>query len=234
MSNRDAARTLLISSIQYEAYYLCRFNLAPILPLLITGFGLTHSEAGALSSMLFISYALVLLPAGVLGDLLGPRLVITLGAVVSVLMNLLFSCSSSMVVMLIIQFANGLGQGMAWGPLTRLMANWYPREKMGFVMTLLSIPPALGPPMAYILSGYLASTYGWKSAFQIPSLILAATSVLFVFSVRDGPYDSPSGLQWCRREFFDLLKKREIWLVGVTYLALWVQHVGSWSGCPPS
>jgi OPA family sugar phosphate sensor protein UhpC-like MFS transporter len=171
--------------------------------------------------MLFLSYALVLLPAGILGDFIGPRVVITLGAAISAVMNLLFSYSTSFASMLIIQFVNGLGQGMAWGPLTRLMTNWYPREKMGFVMSLLSIPPALGPPLAYILSGYLASTYGWKAVFQIPFVILIATSVPFALFVRDKPSDSPPSHPWSRSSFFELLKKREIWLVSVAYLALW-------------
>jgi len=220
LSDGSAARTLLVASIQYQAYYLCRFNLAPILPLLIIQLGLTHSEAGALGSMLFVSYALILFPAGILGDLLGPRAIITIGALLSAAMNILFSYSMSFPSMLAIQFVNGLGQGMAWGPLTRLMANWYPRERMSFVMSLLSIPPALGPPAAYVLTGYLASFYSWKTAFQVPSVILTMTSLIFVLLARDGPSSSSRNLSWSRKAFLELLRKREIWLVGVTYLML--------------
>lgn len=220
LSSREAARTLLVSSIEYQAYYLCRFNLAPALPLLMIQFRLSHSEAGALGSMLFISYALILFPAGVLGDLFGPRLIITLGALLSAAMNAIFGYSTSFPSMLVIQFVNGLGQGMAWGPLTRLMANWYPREKMGFVMSLLSIPPALGPPAAYLLSGYLASTCNWRAAFQVPSLLLAATSLLFLLLTKDSPSGSRSSFTWSRSMIVELLGKREIWLVGFTYLAL--------------
>lgn len=170
--------------------------------------------------MLFISYALILFPAGILGDIVGPRVIITIGALLSAVMNVLFSYSDSFASMLAIQFVNGLGQGMAWGPLTRLMANWYPRERMGFVMSLLSIPPALGPPAAYVLTGYLASEYSWRTAFQVPSLILVATSLLFVILARDNPSSSPRSSSWSKKAFSELLRKREIWLVGVTYLAL--------------
>jgi sugar phosphate permease len=220
-TSRNADRILLVSSIHYEAYYLCRFNLAPVLPLLIAELGLTHSEAGVLGSMLFISYALVLLPAGVLGDMVGPRVVVILGAVISAIANLLFSYSTSFSSMMILQFANGLGQGMAWGPLIRLMTNWYPPERMSFVTSLLSIPPSLGPPLAYILSGYLASMYGWKLVFQIPFIVLMATSFLFSVLVRDKPSGSVLCHSWSRTSFFESLKKREVWLVSLTYLALW-------------
>lgn len=170
--------------------------------------------------MLFISYALVLIPAGIFGDLVGPRVVIVLGAAISAVMNVLFSFSVSFSSMLVIQFVNGLGQGMAWGPLTRLMANWYPRERMGFVMSWLSVPPAVGPPAAYVLSGYLASTYNWRISFQVPSVILIATSLLFVLLATDKPSSSPYELPWSKGGLLSLLRSREIWLVGVAYLAL--------------
>jgi len=218
MKARNATNVLLGASIEYQAYYLCRFNLAAVLPLLIAAFALTHSEAGALNAIIFLSYALILFPAGILGDLVGPRVVITLGAIVSLVMNFLFSFSTSFQSMMVLQFINGLGQGMAWGPLTRLMANWYPKERMSFVMTLVSVPLSLGPPATFILSGYLASTFGWRGAFQIPAVILAATSLFFAIYVRDRPEGSSSP-STSRRNILQVLRNREVWLVGLTYFA---------------
>ena len=222
MKARNATNVLLGTSIEYQAYYLCRFNLAAVLPLLITAFTLTHSEAGALNAIIFLSYALILFPAGILGDLVGPRIVITLGAILSLVMNLLFSYSTSFQSMMIIQFINGLGQGMAWGPLTRLMANWYPKERMSLVMSLVSVPLSLGPPATFVISGYFASTFGWRSAFQIPAVILAATTLFFAIYVRDRPegsssHSSPSSTS--KRSILQVLRNREVWLVGVTYFA---------------
>lgn len=214
-----AATVLLGASIQYGAYYLCRFNLAAVLPLLIAVFRLTHSEAGALAAMIFVSYALILVPAGILGDAIGPCVVITLGAVLSLAMNFLFSYTTSLSSMLVIQFINGLGQGMAWGPLTRLMANWYPKERMSLIMSLLSVSSSIGPPAAFILAGNLAATYGWRSAFQIPAVILAVTSLFFAFCVRDRPVGS-SPVSSSKHNILGVLRNREIWLVGATYFAL--------------
>jgi len=59
-------RALLFSCLEYLAFYLCRYNLPPILPFLIVHFGVTHGEIGALASASFASYAIVLLPAGFL------------------------------------------------------------------------------------------------------------------------------------------------------------------------
>jgi OPA family sugar phosphate sensor protein UhpC-like MFS transporter len=229
MRERNAKSVLFGASIHYQAYYLCRFNLAAVIPLLITVFSLTHSEAGALNAVIFVSYALILFPAGILGDWVGPRIVIALGAILSLCMNFLFTYATSFQLMLVVQFMNGLGQGMAWGPLTRLMANWYPKERMSFVMSSISIPPSLGPPAAFLLAGYLASNYGWRSAFQIPAVILAATSILFVMLVRDRPAGSPPA-STAKGNMLQVLGSREIWLVGATYFALYgvIRGLLSW------
>jgi len=229
MKKITAKSVLFGSSIHYQAYYLCRFNLAAIIPLLITTIGLTHSEAGALNSIIFVAYAIALFPAGILGDWIGPRKVITIGAIVSLTMNVLFSYAPTFQSMVVLQFMNGLGQGMAWGPLTRLMANWYSSKRMSFVMSMLSIPASLGPLAAFILAGYLASNYGWSSAFQIPALILVATSVIFLVLVRDRPLNSRQDSS-SKRNSIVVLKNREIWLIGASYFALFgvIRGLLSW------
>lgn len=222
--NMKQHKILIEACVEYLAFYLCRFNLAPILSILMAYFGVTHREAGALASVIFISYAVALLPAGFLGDKFGPKKIIASGAAISVSSNILFAYTPSFSLALIIQLCNGLGQGMAWGPLTRLMSNWYPKEKMGFVMSVLSIPPAVGPVLAYVTSAYLATLYDWRTAFLYPSLVLLILTGMFWLLVRDRPSKTTQekknkGLS-TKRRFFLVLSNRNIWLVAFAYLCL--------------
>ncbi|MFQ6080722.1 MAG: MFS transporter [Candidatus Bathyarchaeia archaeon] len=215
-------RVLIVSSLEYVSFYLCRFNLAPVLPILMNYFKITHGEAGALASVIFISYAIALFPAGILGDRFGPKKVITLGAAISMLSSVSFPYTSLFSHALVIQFCNGFGQGMAWGPLTRLMSNWYPKEKMGFVMSVLSVPPAVGPVLAYVAAGYFATVYGWRTAFWYPSFALLVLTFFFWALVRD----RPSGALEKRKGFStkgrisSVASSRGVWLVAFAYLCL--------------
>jgi len=187
-------------------------------------FDVTHGEAGALASIIFVSYAVALFPAGFLGDKFGPKRIIAFGAAISISSNIVFCYTPSFSLALIIQLFNGFGQGMAWGPLTRLMSNWYPKEKMGFVMSILSIPPAVGPVLAYVTSGYLATLYDWRTAFLFPSLVLLIFTGIFWLLVRDRPTKTTQekkdkGLS-TKRRFFLVLYNRDIWFVAFAYLCL--------------
>ena len=66
-----------------------------------------------------------------------------------------------------------------------LIASIYSSEKMSFAVGMLSTSATVGPTLAFILSGYLASIYDWRKSFLIPSLILTLSSIYFWFSLKD-------------------------------------------------
>jgi sugar phosphate permease len=223
-----AKKIILMSSIEYAAFYLCRFNLAPLLVVFMEYFNVTQGEAGSLASVVFISYAIVLIPAGILGDKIGPKKVITFGAVVSGLSTLLFPFTSYYLHALIIQFCNGFGQGMAWGPLTRLMSNWYQKESMSIIISVLSIAAYLGPILAFVMAGYFTTVYGWKTAFWFPSVVLLILTIFFWASVRDQPSGSAMkhGRLSTKLLISSVVSKKDIWLIASSYLCLYACNRG--------
>lgn len=110
----------------------------------------------------------MLLPAGLLGDRYNPKVIILIGGCTSISSNILFSMVSTFECALLLQLLNGLGQAMAWPPLTRLIAEWYSEREIAPAMNMLLISAALGPTVAYILTGYLISVVDWRTAFIVP------------------------------------------------------------------
>jgi len=227
-------KILIMSSIEYGSFYLCRFNLAPVLPVLMDYFKVTHGEAGALASAIFLSYAVALVPAGVLGDKFGPKKIVALGAFISALSNISFPYVLTFSRALVVQFFNGFGQGMAWGPLTRLMSNWYPKEKIGFIMSLLSIPPSVGPVLAYIAAGYFTTAYGWKTAFWYPSFALLILTFFFWVLVRDRPLEVPETREGSstKGRILSVVSNRDVWLAALAYLCLYTCSRGMFIWLP--
>lgn len=215
-------RVLVLSWIEYVAFYMCRYSFAPILPLLVTHFSLTSTKAGILVGLAFVGYAFMLTPAGILGDRLGPKKVIISGATMSIFANFFFGYASSFSQAAAIQFLNGLSQGMAWAPMTRLMANWYPKEKMSFVMGVLATSSSLGPPITFTFCGYFGAAQGWRAAFLAPSIILASITAVFTVLVRDYPKIGSSRLRQRRKtnksSLYRVISSIDLWFVGLSYL----------------
>jgi sugar phosphate permease len=194
--------------------------LPPILPVLTQYFNVSHGEIGALASVSFISYAIILLPAGFLGDALGSKKVVALGAMVSVISNIVFSQVSSFSTALVIQFFNGLGQGMAWGPLTRLISDRYSKKRMRLVMSILLVPPNVGPVLAYATSSYLATEYDWRAAFLYPSFVLLISTCLFWLLIKNKPFHILRGENRrmpVKERICLIFYNRNLWFIALAY-----------------
>jgi sugar phosphate permease len=168
-------------------YYFTRFNFSPVIPLLRADLGISNAQAGGLMAFFFVTYTLFQLPAGYLGDRLGPRRILTFGAIVSIIGNLMFSQGSSYVVLAIAQLVNGMGQAMGWSSAVKLIVSWYPRSRRGTAIGFFATCVTGGSSVGIRLSGFLGDHQGWRSSFIIPALMMAAVALVFWILVRDHP-----------------------------------------------
>jgi len=117
--------------ITYGAFYLCRVNLSIALPGIMKEFGYSRADVGLIGSMLFITYGIGQFINGQLGDKFGARKLITIGIVISALLNLFFGFSKTLLAMAIIWGLNGYFQAMGWSPSIKTLANWFPTRVRG-------------------------------------------------------------------------------------------------------
>jgi len=135
----------------------------------------------------FVTYTLFQLPSGYLGDRLGPRKVLTFGALVSILGNIIFSQGSNFTVLSIGQLVNGMGQAMGWNSAIKLVVSWFPRSRRGTAIGLFATCVTGGSSVGIRLSGFLGDQLGWRSSFIIPPAIMATVALGFWILVRDHP-----------------------------------------------
>ncbi len=168
-------------------YYVTRFNYSPVIPLVREDLGISNAQAGGVMACFFVAYAVFQLPAGYLGDRLGPRRVLTSGALVSMIGNLVFSRGSNLGVLSMGQMINGVGQAMGWTSAIKLVVSWYPRSRRGFAIGLFATCVTGGSSVGMRLSGFLGDHLGWRSSFVIPPALMAMIAVVFWIFVRDRP-----------------------------------------------
>ena len=178
---------LFIMWLVYGCFYLNRLTLGPVIPLIMGDLKFSHAQVGLISSFLFAFYAFAQLPAGYLSDIFGPKKIITFGGLTSALANYCFSAGSSLLYLIGFQSLNGLGQGGGFGPIVKLLNNWFPKSERGRALGIHNTCVSIFTLLAYVLAGYLGKAFGWRTVFWFTPFILLPVLVISWAIVDDHP-----------------------------------------------
>jgi MFS transporter, OPA family, sugar phosphate sensor protein UhpC len=203
MAERRSSRSIqnwrvqifVFSWIAYAGFYLCRKNFSVVMPVLDH-----HASMGKLSfaniiSIYSLMYALWQPIFGMLSDRFGPRIVVVSGMCIAVAANIAMAFYSSTSAIFLLMLINGIGQAAGWPALVEMMANWFPKERRGIVMSWWTTNYVLGSFLATVFAAYVATAalpvlgLRWQHAFWIPATLLLLIAVLFYVFTRNAPQD---------------------------------------------
>ncbi|HNU68936.1 MAG TPA: MFS transporter [Myxococcota bacterium] len=172
----------------YASYYLCRMNFSVAQPMILKDFpDWSSAEIGLIPTVYAFTYAIGQFVNGQLGEKFGARKMMTLAMSIAVITNLLFSQVSSLPLMLLLWAVNGYAQSAGWSLVIKTLTNWTTTRHRGLLVGLISTCYQVGNVASWLLAGYVAGTYGWRMAFMVPSIILAAMTVVLAVALRDDP-----------------------------------------------
>jgi len=207
--------------LSYVGLYLNRRNVSIVMPVLMTEMRLDHAQTGFLVTAFFIIYALIQIPSGWLADRVGGKKVATLGNAITAVSSYASGWASSYSPLLLTRFFCGSGQGMGWPSSTKLVAEWFPHDKRGVAMGILTSSVALGSFLALVLAGLFLSVYDWHAVFFIPALILTFITVIFWLVVKDHPntviVEAAAKDKVFRRQVAGVLKDRVMTRIAFSY-----------------
>ena len=164
-------------AITYMVSYLTRINYGAVISEVVTDTGYTKDLLAMAVTGSFITYGAGQIVSGIVGDRISPKKLITLGFVVTILMNLLMIVCANPWQMLIVWCINGFAQSFMWPPLVRLMSALVSREDYKGVSTKVAWGSSIGTMVIYLVSPILISLSGWRSIF----LFSAASAVIMIF-----------------------------------------------------
>ncbi|RZF34491.1 hypothetical protein LSTR_LSTR011733 [Laodelphax striatellus] len=148
-------------------------------------------KKGAVLSAFFWGYFLVQVPAGLLGQYVSPKLLLTLTTTACSLLTLITPFGvqyGGWEVLFIIRVLEGLCQGF-YVPLTYILASkWCPLTEQNRFIGFTLNGGTFGVTLAMPLSGFLASsTQGWPLIFYTTGVVGLLWVVLWVFQGADSP-----------------------------------------------
>lgn len=187
---------------------------------LMSDFDIDGTQLGNLAASYFYSYLLMQIPAGLLIDRYGPRLVTTLAIIFCAIGSLIFCYTESFFIACVGRFFNGVGAAFSAINCLKLTANWFPLRRFAFLAGLMMSVGMLGAVGGQAPLALFISSVGWRFALEIIGYAGILLGLVFFAVVRNRPDNQDdvhivpdkeeilSGLK-------NLFKKTQPWLLSV-------------------
>ncbi len=154
---------------------------------LTQAFAINSAVLGTLAATYFFVYTLLQIPVGVLADTLGPRVIVTGGALVAGAGSLLFGLAPTWEVAAIGRTLVGIGVSVAFIALLKTIAVWFPAHRFATLNGVAQFAGNLGAVIAGAPLAWIVTVASWRTVFVglgVLSMALAAASWIIV---RDRP-----------------------------------------------
>lgn len=208
-------RTLIILMVGYICYYFLRKNFSAAIPAMEASLGLSKVQLGTFLTLNGIVYGLSRMVNGVLADRYSKKLIMSLGLLLSCVINLVICFSPKMngfmnlldaegkatlgLVYLIgsLWVVNGYVHGMGYPPCASLMAHWFRPSELATKQSIWNASHSIGAGIVIALCGWMLSRWGygaWSLCFIVPAIISLFGAALVFFGLKDDPseYGLPS------------------------------------------
>lgn len=153
------------------------------IPLLIPYFVLSYSEAGLISTLFFLSYSLMSLPAGKYSKKLGKKNLILFYLVGGFAITLVSGYSPTYGAVLFFQIVAGAIFGIYHPSGVVLVINSYEKKGRGKALGYHEVGGVGGGLAMVVLGGIVAKLWGWRYLFyifSIPGILIAILCLVWV------------------------------------------------------
>lgn len=179
---------LLLTMVCYLFFYTGRHNFGWAVAGLVDELKISFSFVGWISFAMLFGYAAGQLINGNLADRFSPRLMVAMGAYLSIATNIAISYSSNAYAILGLWGLNGYFQSLAWAPGGKLINNWWSKSERGKAFGFYTMSAGLSSVITYVLSIILLQNgFEWRMLFRLPVLLLLFSATVFAIFVRDSP-----------------------------------------------
>ena len=174
-------RTLYSIMIGYGAFYLVRQNFALSIPFICSELNVNKVDIGLLISIGSLLYGFGKLIFGLLGDKYSARYVMSIGLLLSGILNILIGITSVFPIIAILYSLNQVVQAMGAPPCVKLMKHWYSTTEMGRVWATWMMAPHISSAIITLYFPVILLRYGWKAIFYLPGIV-AILLAIFIFN----------------------------------------------------
>lgn len=143
-------------------------------------FGLDDAALGLLSTAFILIYAVVGIPLGRLADKASRVKILAAGVFAWSVFTIASGLARAYWQIFAFRIGVGVGEASCAPAATSLISDLFPPEKRARAMSIFMLGLPVGIALSFYVSGTLAQTYGWRTAFivaGIPGILLAVIAL---------------------------------------------------------
>lgn len=189
-THRFAWGVWFIAAIFYAYEFALRLSITVMIPELTGAFDLSPSDIGVLSAMYFYAYAFMQIPAGILLDRYGSRLMLGIASLMVGLGCLSFGSALGFWQASFGRCLIGAGSAFAFVGCLKVTHEWFAAKRFSFVVGLTNMIGVLGAIQGQAPLAILVNHIGWRDAMHHGALLGGVIALLIFLLVRDKPSQS--------------------------------------------
>jgi len=165
-------RWMLVICITFMAaiFFVDRVNVSIARGAIALSYGLSDVQLGSIFSAFYLGYGLFQIPSGWLADKLGPRRMLTFGALWWAAFTALTAgfpngIAQGFLIIWSVRFFMGIGESVVFPSSNRWVANWIPTSERGLANGLIFAGVGAGSAFAPPILRYMMVHLGWRVSF---------------------------------------------------------------------
>ena len=184
--------------------YLDRICISAAAPFIMRDLSLTALEMSFVFSAFTLAYSVFEVPSGWLGDVKGPRRVLTRIVLWWSAFTMLTGAAQGLRSLIVIRFLFGAGEAGAFPNMARSLSRWFPLRERGRANGVMLLGSRVGGMVSVPLALLVMSWWGWRMSFVVFGLTGVVWAVAWQAWYRDRPEEhpaiSPQEVAWIRQD----------------------------------
>lgn len=208
---------VVLLALLWGVLILNRFSIMYLFPFIIDEFKISYAQAGALTSILAITFAFSTWFSGGLSDRFGRKLILIPAAIFFSVMSWVSGLAQSVLQLFLARGLTGIGQGAVLPASIATILTESTPSRRGFNFGLQqALAPLIAGGIGPILVTQLTRFMSWRTVFfvvGIPGFILAVILYFYMREPKPIPFEQPGATPECKTThpgFFTPLKYRNV------------------------
>lgn len=232
--SRVRGRVLAFAFLLTVITYLDRVCISAAAPFIMNDLHISFLQMSTAFSAFTLAYSLFEVPSGWLGDVRGPRRVLTRIVLWWSAFTMLTGAARGLPSLLTIRFLFGAGEAGAFPNLMRSFAQWFPIRERGKASGIMFLGSRVGGMLSAPIALFLIGRLGWRTSFAAFGVVGLLWAVAWATWYRDRPSQhsgvNAEELAWIEQDgmfaahssdtpWGTLLTTRSVWAICAMYAA---------------